>query len=98
MLDGLINTGSISAIALTAFAIIIAGLGKVVVDLYQVKHKADDAKDASEKAVENTANISNGFAHNMGSKLDRILEQQSEMGTSLRDHLEWHLNQVGKEK
>lgn len=91
-----VNTNSISGIALTLFAILIAGVGKVIVDLYQVKRKAVDAKKASEEAAQNTKNVSNGFASDMGGKLDRIIESQSSMEASLRDHLEWHIKQIGK--
>lgn len=93
-----INTNSISGIALTLFAIVIAGIGKAIVDLYQVKHKADEAKDTAAKAAANTENISNGFAGSVDKKLDRIIDSQMDLRKRLENHLEWHVEQTGKEK
>lgn len=84
---------------------IIGACGKILIELYRIKHKAenvqttaDDAKAASEKAVQNTANVSNGFARDVGGKLDRIIESQMDLGKRLENHLQWHLEQTGKEK
>lgn len=86
-----INTNSISGIALSLFALLIAGVGKVIVDLYQVKRKAAEA-------VENTANVSNGFAGGVDKKLDAIIQSQLDIRNRLENHLEWHIAQTGKEK
>lgn len=89
-------SNTVSGPVIIGICAIIAAIGKVIVDLYQIKHKADDAKTASEEAVENTKNISNGFARDVGGKLDHIIDQQSSLETALRDHLQWHVEQKGQ--
>lgn len=91
-------SNTVSGPVLIGLSAVIAGIGKVIVDLYQIKHKATDAKNASEKAVKNTENVSNGFARSVDTKLNRIIKQQDKMDETLRDHLQWHIEQYGKEK
>jgi hypothetical protein len=91
-------SNTVSSPVLIALLALIGGVGKIIVDLYQAKHKVAEAKEAADQAVQNTANVSNGFARDVGRKLDRIIEKQSSMEATLRDHLEYHLKQVGKEK
>lgn len=91
-------SNTVSAPVLGGLALMLGAIGKVIVDLYQIKHKASEAKEASEKAVANTKNVSNGFARNVDSKLNRIIKQQDSLEESLRDHLQWHVEQTGKDK
>jgi Na+/glutamate symporter len=94
-----VNDNSISAIALTAFGIIISGVVTIIVALINVKNKAKEAADAAQEARSNTTNISNGFASGVDKKLTRIIDEQirvrasqDEIHRSLREHLEWHLD------
>jgi len=57
----------------------------------EAKIKAAEAAVNAKAASENTANISNGFAGNVDSKLNRILGKQEQLEVSFREHLEWHL-------
>lgn len=91
-------SNTVSSPVLIALLALIAGVGKVLVDLYQVKHKADDAKDVAAQAVQNTTNVSNGFAGGVDKKLDAIIESQMDIRKRLENHLEWHVTQTGKEK
>lgn len=98
-MDGLINDNSISGIALACFAIVISGIVTVVVQQLQIRAKQNEAKEAAfaaaksaDEAKANTQNVSNGFANRMDRKLDTIANNQEELSTALRDHLEWHLN------
>jgi hypothetical protein len=91
-------SNTVSGPVVATLLAIIAGLGKIIVDLYKIKHRAEDAQDAAQKAVENTKNVSNGFAGSVGSKLDQIIQGQVDVRNRLEKHLEWHLDQTGKEK
>lgn len=79
-------------------AITVALLG-VIAQQISAKRAANEAKmeaakaaKNSQKAQENTAGISNGFAGSVGRKLDRIITNQDSLETAFRDHLEWHVN------
>lgn len=55
------------------------------------KTQATQANENAAEAAQNTAGISNGFAKTVGGKLDRILSKQDALEQSLREHIEWHL-------
>lgn len=74
---------------------VIAGLFQTV----RAKREAHDARIEAQKAVQNTASVSNGFASGVDTHLRRILKSQERMeikqddtAKALRDHLEWHLD------
>ncbi len=94
----LINENGISTIALAFFTALFAGVGTTVVGIYQIKAKANEAKDAAlsaqEKATEtatNTQNVANGFASRVDRKLDNITSNQEELAREFREHLQWHV-------
>lgn len=106
MLNGaeLINDNGISAIALTFFTALFGAVSATVVGVFQLKAKANEAKDAAilasqeaTKAKENTIGVSNGFTRGVDRKLDAILNTQADLSKAFRDHLEWHVeNPPGK--
>lgn len=94
----LINDNGISGVAAALFTALIGGMATAIVGIFQVKAKAIEAKaraieakEEAEQARLNTTNISNGFASNVDTKLDRIIEKQDKLDDALRNHLEWHL-------
>lgn len=99
----LINDNGISSIAAAAFTALFTAIAAVIVGVFQIKSKAVEAKDAAletkqeaEQARKNTANIANGFAGSVDRKLDRIIDKQSGLEATLRDHLEWHVQHPPK--
>lgn len=67
--------------------------------LERVEHETVKASESASKAVANTANVSNGFARRMDTKLDRVIESLQATNNALqkqeeafRAHLEWHLD------
>lgn len=55
------------------------------------KEKASVAASNSQKAVDNTKSVSNGFATRMDDKLDMIIRKLDRHDRAIREHLEWHL-------
>lgn len=69
----------------------------------EAKSEASKAHQSAVKAQENTASVSNGFAHRMDTKLDEIAGSQeallslvTSVDDRLSNHLQWHLEQEGK--
>ncbi len=96
LLDSLVNSNSISRIALVFFLILVLGVGWVTVEVYKVKSTARAARDAAVAAEQATKPVSNGFAGNVYEKLDKLIDQQDTMQNSLNEHLAWHLRQEQK--
>lgn len=103
--NDLINDNSISGVAFAFFSAITAGVSAIVVAVLQLKSKASEAKSAAleakaeaEQAKLNTTNISNGFAGDMGRKLDRITELTLENNRTILQHLSWHTNNPPQER
>lgn len=76
-----------------------------LVSLRTLKHKQNEmadearkAKDAALKAQENTTSISNGFAGDVGRKLDRIVELSLQNNRAIQGHLEWHVDHPPQER
>ena len=86
----LINDQGISAIALAFFTAMFGGLALIFQQNWDSRKKAKEARDAAVMAQKNTENVSNGFASGVDRKLDRIIVQQSDLETALREHLQWH--------
>lgn len=107
-----LNDNSISAYAFAAFSTIIVAIIGAFVTIIQMKHKtaeatdeARKAKDAALKAQENTNSISNGFAGDVGRKLDsnerkldRIVELTLQNNRAIQGHLEWHVDHPPQER
>jgi hypothetical protein len=91
--EELIAPGGPSAPVWTMLGLIISGITAVIVQQIQSKRAALEAKDAAQKAKENTTNVSNGFVGRMDRKLDGIANDVTDIHKALREHLEWHLNQ-----
>lgn len=96
--EGLIASGGPSAPVWAFFTAISIGILGIIGQQISSKRAASDAKvEASkaaknaQKAQENTAGISNGFAGRMDRKLDSISAEQIRQGNAIRKHLEWHL-------
>lgn len=79
-----------TAITLASIGILAQQL-KAHSDLKALKEQLKATRDEAKKAVENTANTSNGFANTVQTSLRRIEENQSKMNDAFREHLEWHL-------
>lgn len=105
--DPLFNSNGISSVAFAFFTALFGAVGTVGLLVWQVKQKADEAKDEAretnkkaEQAVANTAKLGNGFASSVGRKLDAIITVQGDQQRTLedversfRDHLAWHLQE-----
>lgn len=103
--EGVLNDNSISTVAFAFFTAITTGIAGIVVALVQLKTKATEAQRAAleakveaEQAKQNTTSISNGFAGNVGRKLDRITELTLENNRAIREHLSWHLDNTTQER
>lgn len=97
--DGIINDNGISAFALAFFTALFGAVGAVFVQNRQTKAKLSEAQDVAletkaqaEKATRNTESTANGFAGNVGRKLDRIIEKQDNLSAAFQNHLEWHVD------
>lgn len=96
--EGLVNDNGISAIALAFFVALFGAMGTTVVAVFQIKAKASEAKRVAldtkheaEKARINTDGIANGFASDVGRKLDRIIDETIKNSDAIRKHLEHHV-------
>lgn len=76
-----------------------AGILKLLSDNRALKKETEKSVEISEKAVENTQPVSNGFANRMDRKLDGLAEKIDRLDNRIDAHLSWHLNQeTPKEK
>jgi hypothetical protein len=95
----LVSPGGPSAPVWAFFTAITLAILGIIGQQVSAKRAANEAKIEAAKAAknsrqasENTANLSNGFAGNVDSKLNRILGKQDDMERAFREHLEWHLD------
>lgn len=86
-------TNNVSGVVLGGLCIVIAGLVWLIREIYKVRATTAEAKEVAKQTVDNTRNISNGFAKGVNSKLDRMIVTIDELQQSHADHLRWHLEQ-----
>ena len=105
-------TNSISGIALTLFGLILTAMVGGIVQIYKVRLEAREARnEASQanieatKARQNTTNIGNGFAGDVGRKLEFIVKATMENSSAIRElsaaqreHLSWHVDNPPSER
>ena len=107
ILAELINAeGGIAPVTLGLLTTIIGVVGIIAKGVFDARAKveevrkqaqkatesADKATESADKAFANTAPISNGFADSVLRKLDRIDGRMEALDSSVRQHLEWHVN------
>jgi hypothetical protein len=95
----LISENGISVIAAAFFTALFAAVSAIGVQIVKNRGEVRDLRDVTVEAAEhaenaekNTVNVSNGFARKVDTKLDQIIRKQDELEGSIREHLEWHLN------
>lgn len=96
--EELVSPGGPSAPVWIFITTTTAGIIALIGQQLAAKKAANEAKVEAAKAAvnsklaqQNTEAISDGFANSVGSKLDQIIKTQNEHGSSIRHHLEWHL-------
>lgn len=90
--DVIADNGS-NMVAMWSFLTAISlGLLALMGQQISAKREAKAAHVEATKAQENTANLSNGFASGVDSKLTRIIDKQDKLNDAFREHLEWHLD------
>lgn len=100
----LINQNGISQIALGFFTALLTVVGILLKMVYDdrketraARKEASKAAESAAKAVANTKNVSNGFAGGVLEELRQIREGQQDLSATLNRHLEWHIENRGKE-
>ena len=104
----LVNDNGISMIALGFFTGLFGMLGILINAVFKdrserresairAEQAANKAAASADKVVENTKNISNGFANRVLGELSEIRKENAEQANALRKHVEWHLSKEGKE-
>jgi hypothetical protein len=95
----LVNNNGISAFALAFFTALFGTIGAVSLQIYQVKNKLLDAKEA----VDVTAVFNSRAGERLERKIDllatnddRLEQTVDDIGTALRNHIEWHLTEKRK--
>ncbi len=110
-MNQLINSGGISEVGFaffTALLTLVAMLIRMVSEnrketrntreaVDNASQAALEAKESAEQTVANTRNVSNGFARNVLDELRKLNAGQEKLAASFTKHLEWHLEQEGKE-
>lgn len=80
----------------TFLGLIATGILRLLGEARKAKHAAQEAKSEATEARKNTVSVGNGFVNRMDTKLNTILERQTQLDMAIREHLEWHLKRTGE--
>lgn len=105
LVESAVAPGGPSAPAWAFFTAITTGILVIIGQQLKARYDAKLAKIAAEaaaanaqRAVDQTANVSNGFVDRMDRKLDKIGTVLARLDEDFRDHLEWHVNNPPQER